>query len=489
MHRTRIVKQQPKFDGNHCPHLTESGSCNEHECPKHCKVSEWSAWSKCNAKCGGGMRYHTRDIVIDSEFGGRRCPDLQKKETCNTQPCPVDCRTSEWSAWSACDRTCGGGAQRSTRSGVKEARHGGVPCSRTKMGRERQCNTRQCPPDLFGIYDYKAPPPQGLGGPWKLAAASDLEALKHEFVEFYNRKGGLKVIAPWMSHSCCFAVAGGKKLKITGTSHAYAPFQFPANAATGSKSLMCNPKDGYGANGLEQRLLFYGVPALNADEHAFDSGEEKNCHNAHNPAVWMRSDIYELVGKHSPNATAPKAQHGPKQCSHVKCDVNKRGVIVIRHHRHEKHGDRHWCRIDRASNTNGAFDGRAWHNRPAKQTCSCVCHNPDPEVGKGWKTNDIWKSAIGLAFMAQPNMIMGDHSAGFAMVGVALSVVGLALLGFRSIRTASTGAERERRETPRGVDAMAETLVLQHSSYGSQQQAPEATAARGAPDVEHDDPW
>ena len=252
---------------------------------------------------------------------------------------------------------------------------------------------------------------------------------------------------------------------------------------------MCNPKDGYGASGLEQRLMFYGVPALNEDEHAFDSGEEKNCHNAHNPAVWMRSDIYELFGKKNTTHAATQAHHGPKQCSHVKCDVNKHGVIVIRHHRHERHGDRHWCRIDRASNTGGAFNGKAWHSRPAKRTCSCVCHNPDPEVGKGWKTNDIWQSAIGLALMAQPSMIMGDHSAGFAVVGIALSVVGLALLGFRSMRTANANVQSGRRETPRAVDAMAETLVLQHAGYGTSMQGPGATVERRAPDDESEEPW
>ena len=91
--------------------------------------------------------------------------------------------------------------------------------------------------------------------------------------------------------------------------------------------------------------------------------------------------------------------------------------------------------------------------------------------------------------MAQPSMIMGDHNAGFAVVGIALSVVGLALLGFRSIRTGNANIDGERRETSRAVNAMAETLVLQHSSYGTSQQAPGVAAQRMASDDESDEPW
>ena len=38
--------------------------------------------------------------------------NLYERETCNTQKCPV---YTEWTSWSSCSTTCGGGSQERTR--------------------------------------------------------------------------------------------------------------------------------------------------------------------------------------------------------------------------------------------------------------------------------------------------------------------------------------------------------------------------------------
>jgi len=61
-----------------------------------------------------------------------------KQLTCPaTDPCPVNC---EWSDWSACSASCGGGTQ--TRTILIEANYGGLECEGSAS---RACNTQACP--------------------------------------------------------------------------------------------------------------------------------------------------------------------------------------------------------------------------------------------------------------------------------------------------------------------------------------------------------
>lgn len=54
--------------------------------PVDCKVEDWSSWTKCSATCGGGTKTRGRGIV--QEIGGAVCPALEEKESCNTDQCP-----------------------------------------------------------------------------------------------------------------------------------------------------------------------------------------------------------------------------------------------------------------------------------------------------------------------------------------------------------------------------------------------------------------
>ncbi len=56
-------------------------------CPVDCQMGTWSAWSACDTSCGGGTRFRTRDILVQAAYGGLSCGDTIEYDTCNTQPC------------------------------------------------------------------------------------------------------------------------------------------------------------------------------------------------------------------------------------------------------------------------------------------------------------------------------------------------------------------------------------------------------------------
>jgi hypothetical protein len=75
--------------------------------------------------------------MAGSQYGGS-CKALEQYTPCNTAPCPVDCKVSEWTAWTVCSRSCstkggGEGLQERTRTVVRAAAHGGVVCPALKL--------------------------------------------------------------------------------------------------------------------------------------------------------------------------------------------------------------------------------------------------------------------------------------------------------------------------------------------------------------------
>ena len=73
----------------------------------------WSAWSDCDKTCGGGRRIRSRSCTNPPpQFGGSDCNmlgPLQQSEICNLNKCPVHGNYSNWSLWSPCSVTCGVG--------------------------------------------------------------------------------------------------------------------------------------------------------------------------------------------------------------------------------------------------------------------------------------------------------------------------------------------------------------------------------------------
>jgi len=143
--RTRTVIQPSVGDGKACPSLVEAKECNTNKCPVDCKVGEWSAWSACDKECGSGTQFRTRRILQEAANAGQECPALKETRACNTQLCIKDCEVGQWSEWSACTKTCGGGTRMRNRVVNTPATNGGKECP--ALTETETCNTQACPID------------------------------------------------------------------------------------------------------------------------------------------------------------------------------------------------------------------------------------------------------------------------------------------------------------------------------------------------------
>jgi hypothetical protein len=143
--RTRVVVTSPSNGGTLCPALVEDRKCNTQGCtPVDCAVSGWGQFNECSKLCGGGTRVRNRNIDTEPMHGGGACPELSQEESCNTGACAVQsCEVSQWSEWSPCDKSCGGGEAKRTRTVTSEAGEGGAACP--VLSETRDCNTQGCP--------------------------------------------------------------------------------------------------------------------------------------------------------------------------------------------------------------------------------------------------------------------------------------------------------------------------------------------------------
>ena len=100
---------------------------NSHPCP--CVWEEWSNWGLCSATCGGGVSTRSRAVEKEAVNGGQQCEgSSEDEEHCHQEPCPIDCKWGEWSAWSECDAEYGDGNRHSQRMHLVPAMFGGQEC-------------------------------------------------------------------------------------------------------------------------------------------------------------------------------------------------------------------------------------------------------------------------------------------------------------------------------------------------------------------------
>ncbi|XP_077473854.1 thrombospondin type-1 domain-containing protein 7B isoform X1 [Stigmatopora argus] len=119
-------------------------------CPLDCKLSDWSAWSACTASCGSGLKVRSKWLREKAFNGGRPCPKLDLKNQVNEAvPCHSDCSKYKWRVepWSICtinmvgDLPCGEGVQSRKIRCVKKGTSGEV-----SSVEESHCDQEEMPP-------------------------------------------------------------------------------------------------------------------------------------------------------------------------------------------------------------------------------------------------------------------------------------------------------------------------------------------------------
>lgn len=146
--RSRVLWVAPAHGGLECEGSTEDEEvCNDHLCPVDCRLGDWSGFTSCSETCGGGAATRSRSIVTQQANGGLPCVGATNEEIrCNTQTCPVDCQLDEWSPWTGCTVTCGGGTMTRQRTVLEPSRDGGAACTGESF-QEAACSQVQCPVD------------------------------------------------------------------------------------------------------------------------------------------------------------------------------------------------------------------------------------------------------------------------------------------------------------------------------------------------------
>ncbi|KAM9489428.1 adhesion G protein-coupled receptor B1 isoform 8-T8 [Clarias gariepinus] len=141
--RTRTCKP-PQFGGDECVGPEKQTKfCNIAVCPVDGVWNEWSSWSSCSVSCSNGTMQRTRECNGPS-YGGSECQGewLQMRD-CFLRECPVDGQWQQWSPWSSCTKTCGGGSQQRQRVCYGPF-FAGEPCPGDRVEIQR-CMEKRCP--------------------------------------------------------------------------------------------------------------------------------------------------------------------------------------------------------------------------------------------------------------------------------------------------------------------------------------------------------
>lgn len=91
MTKSRFIIVNPIGDGATCPPTTATEACNTAACPVDCQIGEWSEFSPCTATCGGGQKYRSRTVQPPT-MGGALCPEgsySSESAVCSTESCCV----------------------------------------------------------------------------------------------------------------------------------------------------------------------------------------------------------------------------------------------------------------------------------------------------------------------------------------------------------------------------------------------------------------
>ena len=99
-------------------------------------LSQWSEWTDCTVSCGGGDQNRTRKCI------GAYCDPnnpgglIIQTRTCNAHPCP---RYDNWGRWTPCSKSCAGGIRKRERTCIGKGKCQGP------SEESAPCQTGTCP--------------------------------------------------------------------------------------------------------------------------------------------------------------------------------------------------------------------------------------------------------------------------------------------------------------------------------------------------------
>lgn len=138
----------PQYDGAPCEGADEqSESCNVKPCPVDGGFTNWGNFGDCDKSCGSGVKRRTRTCSNPlPAHGGKNCEGpVDEVEECNTAPCAVNGGFTNWSEFGSCSKTCGSGVQAKNRNCSQPApANGGKDCEGASE-ETQACNTDPCP--------------------------------------------------------------------------------------------------------------------------------------------------------------------------------------------------------------------------------------------------------------------------------------------------------------------------------------------------------
>jgi hypothetical protein len=133
--RTRLIVTAAENGGDACVNTEESAPCDSGACPEDCMVGAWNSWTTCTTfqYCNGGIQTRSRTIMRYPEVGGEACPKTEDSQPCDENMCPGHCKMSVWTAWSKCDAPCGTSGHKSRSRSIQEHPQGtGHACPPTE---------------------------------------------------------------------------------------------------------------------------------------------------------------------------------------------------------------------------------------------------------------------------------------------------------------------------------------------------------------------
>ena len=160
--RNRFVAVFSKNGGTPCQEdLREMEACNPTvdedepaDCPgkryvepEDCILSEWTHWTSCSVSCGGGQHSRHRSILVKPKGGGETCRGaLEVTEPCYMPQCSgrnfTDCQLGQWTEWSDCSGCRG--QMRRHRSIMKLPDALGRQCAAARLKETTACSLEGC---------------------------------------------------------------------------------------------------------------------------------------------------------------------------------------------------------------------------------------------------------------------------------------------------------------------------------------------------------